>query len=124
MLAICHACLMHHTARGVLGGTVVLPIASWERRFISKERFAVDTAEGDDSVHRLNDTAEADKSGRGEGEFGGEENGGDGGADGFMDGFYGMMLMSSTHHRFAGLFTLRKPGMLPVTQLLVRGSPV
>ena len=43
--------------------------------------------------------------------------------DGFKDGFYGMMLMSSTHHRFAGLFTIRKPGVLPVTQFLVRGSP-
>ena len=96
----------------------MLPIASWERRFISKERF-VETAEDDDSVHRLNDTAEADKSGPGKGESGGEGNG-----DDFMDGFYGMMLMSSTHHRFAGLFTIRKPGVLPVTQLLVRGSPV
>ena len=36
---------------------------------------------------------------------------------------YGMMLMSSTHHRFAGLFTIRRPGARPVTQLLVRGSP-
>merc|ERR1719223_1808325 len=33
-----------------------------------------------------------------------------------------MMLMSSTHHRFAGLFTIRRPGARPVTQLLVRGS--
>ena len=103
----------------------MLPIASWERRFISKEQFVVDTAEGDDdSVHRLNDTAEADKSGQGEGESGGDEGNGDRGvADGFKDGIYGMMLMSSTHHRFAGLFTIRKPGVLPVTQFLVRGSP-
>ena len=39
------------------------------------------------------------------------------------DGLYGVMLMSSTHHRFAGLFTIRRPGARPVTQLLVRGSP-
>ena len=39
------------------------------------------------------------------------------------DRHYGMMLMSSTHHRFAGLFTIRKPGAPAVTQLLVRGSP-
>ena len=51
---------------------------------------------------------------------GGEEDGSDGSADGRL---HGMMLMSSTHHRFAGLFTIRKPGALPVTQLLVRGSP-
>ena len=103
----------------------MLPIAGWERRFISKERLVVDTAEGnDDSVHRLNDTAEADKSSQGDGESGGDDEGnGDLVADGFKDGFYGMMLMSSTHHRFAGLFTIRKPGVLPVTQLLVRGSP-
>ena len=82
----------------------MLPIASWERRFIG-ERQLIDTAQSDD----------ADQGG-------GEVEGG-GGSGGSADGFYGMMLMSSTHHRFAGLFTIRKPGAPPVTQLLVRGSP-
>ena len=101
------------------GGTytsIVLPIASWERRFIWERQF-IDTAEGDDSSQ-----AEGDNSGQAEGDdstFGG---GGDGGSEN-ADGLYGMMLMSSTHHRFAGLFTIRKPGAPPVTQLLVRGSP-
>ena len=99
-----------------IGATVVLPIASWERRFIWERRF--DEAEGDDSGQ-----AEGDDSGQAKGDDfelgGGEDDGGDESAD----GFYGMMLMSSTHHRFAGLFTIRRPGAPPVTQLIVRGSP-
>ena len=83
-------CVPHDACKGA---TVVLPIASWERRFIL-ERF-IDTAQSDDFD----------------------------GSDGSADGFYGMMLMSSTHHRFSGLFTIRRPGAPPVTQLLVRGSP-
>ena len=82
----------------------MLPIASWERRFIGEQQ-SVDTAQSDDAGHG-----------------GGEVEGG-GGSGGSTDGFYGMMLVSSTHHRFAGLFTIRKPGAPPVTQLLVRGSP-
>ena len=111
----------------------MLPIASWERRFIGKEHLVDtaegdtaegdtaegDTAEGDDTIQRLNAMAEADDSSQDGVEFGGGENGGGGSAD----DFYGMMLMSSTHHRFSGLFTIRKPGAPPVTQLLVRGSP-
>ena len=79
----------------------MLPIASWERRFI--------------------DMAQSDDVGQGGGEVkvgSGEEGGG-----GSAGGSYGMMLMSSTHHRYAGLFTIRKLGARPVTQLLVRGSP-
>ena len=53
----------------------------------------------------------------------GDDSGSGGEEGGSADGLHGMMLMSSTHHRFAGLFTIRKPGALPVTQLLVRGSP-
>ena len=111
----------------------MLPIAGWERRFILERRF-INTAEGDNSGQVEGDDsgqaegdgsgrAEADDSGRAKGddsEFSGGEDGGGGNAD----GFYGMMLMSSTHHRFAGLFTIRKPGAPPATQLLVRGSPV
>ena len=82
----------------------MLPIASWERRFIGERRF-IDTAQSDDAD-------------QGEGEVEGG-----GGSGGSADGFYGMMLMSSTHHRFSGLFTIRRPGAPPVTQLLVRGSP-
>ena len=78
----------------------MLPIASWERRYILERRF-IDTAQKDVF------------------DGGGGEDGGGGSAD----GFYGMMLMSSTHHRFSGLFTIRRPGAPPVTQLLVRGSP-
>uniref|UniRef100_A0A7S0F1E8 Uncharacterized protein n=1 Tax=Phaeocystis antarctica TaxID=33657 RepID=A0A7S0F1E8_9EUKA len=80
------------------GATIVLPIASWERRFIL-ERF-IDTAQSDDF----------------------DGGGGEDGSGGSADGFYGVMLMSSTHHRYAGLFTIRKLGARPVTQLLVRGS--
>ena len=102
----------------------MLPIAGWERRFIWERRF--DEAEGDDSGQAKGDDsgqAEGDDSGQAKGddfELGGVEDGGDGTAD----GFYGMMLISSTHHRFAGLFTIRKPGAPPVTQLLVRGPLV
>ena len=85
-----------HASDACLGATIMLPIANWKRRFI--------------------DMAQSDDAGQGEGEV---EGGG-----GSIDGFYGMMLMSSTHHRFAGLFTIRKPGAPPVTQLLVRGLPV
>ena len=81
----------------------MLPTASWERRFIGERQF-IDTAQSDDA-----------------GQGGGEVEGG-GGSGGSIDGVYGMMLVSSTHHRFAGLFTIRKPGAPPVTQLLVRGS--
>ena len=85
----------------ITGATIVLPIAGWERRFIW-ERRVIDTAQRSSS----------------------EGGGGEDEAGGSADGFYGMMLMSSTHHRFAGLFTIRRPGAPPVTQLLVRGSPV
>ena len=83
-------CVPHDACKGA---TIVLPIASWERRFILER--SIDTAQSDDFD--------------GSGES--------------ADGFYGMMLMSSTHHRFSGLFTIRRPGAPPVTQLLVRGSP-
>ena len=76
----------------------MLPIASWERRFI-------DLAQGND----------AGQSG-GEVEVGSGEDGSSGGAD-------GVMLISTTHHRYAGLFTIRKAGAPPVTKLLIRGSP-
>ena len=99
-----HAFHMHCPHDACKGATIVLPIASWERRFIG-ERQLIDTAQSDDAGH-------------GEGEVEGG-----GGSGGSVDGFYSMMLMSSTHHRFAGLFTIRKPGAPPVTQLLVRGSP-
>ena len=134
----CHAIHTHALQHDVdvdvcTGATIVLPIAGWERRFILERRF-INTAEGDDSGQVEGDDsgqaegdgsgrAEADDSGRVEAddsEFGGGEDGGGGNAD----GFYGMMLMSSTHHRFAGLFTIRKPGSPTVTQLLVRGPPV
>ena len=123
-----------------VGATVVLPIASWERRFIWERRF--DEAEGDDSGQSKSDDsgqakgddsgeAEGDDSGQAEGDDSGQAKGNDfelggveDGGDGIADGFYGMMLISSTHHRFAGLFTIRKPGAPPVTQLLVRGPPV
>ena len=82
----------------------MLPIASWERRFIG-ERQLIDTTQSDDA-----------------GQGGGEVEGG-GGSGGTADGVYSMMLVSSTHHRFAGLFTIRRPGAPPVTKLLVRGSP-
>ena len=99
----------------------MLPIASWERRFIWERRL-VDMAENDDSSQ-----PEGDDSGQAGGDDSGQADGDDsefgGGEGGSADGFYGMMLMSSTHHRFAGLFTIRKPGAPPVTQLLVRGSP-
>eukprot|EP00964_Phaeocystis_antarctica_P061514 scaffold36782_cov66-Phaeocystis_antarctica.AAC.3 len=94
--AACDACI---------GATIVLPIASWERRFIEEQQL-IDMAEGDDT-------------GEGKVEIGSAEDGGDGSAD----GVYSMMLMSSTHHRFAGLFTIQRSGASPVTQLLVRGSP-
>merc|ERR1719424_628955 len=95
--------VLSFTVDYLAGATIVLPIASWERRFIGERRF-IDTAQSDDAD-------------QGEGEVEGG-----GGSGGSADGFYGMMLMSSTHHRFAGLFTIRKPGAPPVTQLLVRGS--
>ena len=110
----------------------MLPIASWERRFI---------------LPTLMTQSDEAAQGGGEVEVGSGENGSGGGADGQSDeagqggvkvevgsgedgsaggadGPFGMMLVSSTHHRFAGLFTIRKPGAPPVTQLLVRGSPV
>ena len=104
-----------------IGATIVLPIASWERRFILERRF-IDTAEDDSGLAKGDDSGQAkgDDSGQAKGDGGGE----DGGGGGSANGFYGMMLMSSTHHRFAGLFTIRRPGAPPVTQLLVRGSPV
>ena len=134
----CHAIHTHALQHDVdvdvcTGATIVLPIAGWERRFILERRF-INTAEGDDSGQVEGDDsgqaegdgsgrAEADDSGRAEAddsEFGvGEDGGG-----GIADGFYSMMLMSSTHHHFAGLFTIRKPGAPPATQLLVRGPPV
>ena len=83
----------------------MLPIASWERRFIQEQQL-IDIAEGDDT-------------GEGKVEIGSTEDGGGGSAD----GVYSMMLISSTHHRFPGLFTIQKSGASPVTQLLVRGSP-
>eukprot|EP00964_Phaeocystis_antarctica_P069567 scaffold42292_cov67-Phaeocystis_antarctica.AAC.2 len=89
-------CVPHDACKGA---TIVLPIASWERRFIL-ERF-IDTAQSDDF----------------------DGGGGEDGSGGSADGFYGVMLMSSTHHRFSGLYTIRRPGAPPVTQLLVRGSP-
>ena len=79
----------------------MLPIASWERRFIN--------------------IAQSDDTGQSGGEV--EVSSGEVGTSGGADDFYGMMLMSSTHHRYAGLFTIRKPGAPSVTQLLVRGLP-
>ena len=136
----CHAIHTHALQHDVdvdvdvcTGATIVLPIAGWERRFILERRF-INTAEGDDSGQAEGDgsgRAEADDSGRAEADDSGrveaddsDLGGGEDGGGGNADGFYGMMLMSSTHHRFAGLFTIRKPGAPPATQLLVRGSPV
>ena len=190
-----------------IGATIMLPIASWERRFIlptlmaqsddaaiaaaaiaAAAHDAAHAAAAHDDAHtaatnatvaheavtiaagahaaaataanatvaaandaaahaaaHAADHAAAGQSG-GEVEVGSGENGSGGGADGQSDeagqggvkvevgsgedgsaggadGSFGMMLVSSTHHRFAGLFTIRKPGAPPVTQLLVRGSP-
>ena len=82
------------------------------------------------------DMAQSNDTGKGEAEVGSgdqsagqpegddSESGGEGDGNGRgADGLYGVMLMSSTHHRFAGLFTIRRPGARPVTQLLVRGLP-
>ena len=108
----------------------MLPIASWERRFISSTLMAqsddagqgggeVEISSGEDGNGGGADGQSNDAGqGGGEVEVGSGEDGNSGGAD----SFYGMMLMSSTHHRYAGLFTIRKPGAPPVTQLLVRGS--
>ena len=108
----------------------MMPIASWERRFISSTLMAqsddagqgggeVEISSGEDGNGGGADGQSNDaRPGGGEVEVGSGEVGNGGGAD----SFYGVMLMSSTHHRYAGLFTIRKPGALPVTQLLVRGS--
>ena len=100
--------VLSFTVDYLAGATILLPIVSWERRFI-RERRLINTAQSDDA-----------------GQGGSEVEGGSGedGGGGSADGSYGMMLMSSTHHRFAGLFTIRKPGSPTVTQLLVRGPPV
>ena len=123
------------------GATVRLPIVSWERRFIDMaqsndaDQGVVEVGSGDGSAGQPEGAVSAsggEKDGSGgsgdgsagqqpegdDSESGGEEDGSIGSAD----GLHGMMLMSSTHHRYAGLFTIRKPGAPPVTQLLVRGS--
>ena len=92
---LCGAC-HRHTFDACIGATIMLPITSWERRFI--------------------DMAQNDDAGKGGGEVGSGEDGSGGGAD-------GVMLISTTHHRYAGLFTIRKAGAPPVTKLLIRGSP-
>ena len=103
------------------GATIMLPIASWERRFI-------DMAQGNDAGQSGGEVevgSGEDGSGGGAGQAKGDDSdfgGGEDGGSGSVDGLYGMMLMSSTHRRYAGLFTIRKPGAPAVTQLLVRGS--
>ena len=115
----------------------MLPITSWERRSISSSLMAqsddagqgggeVEISSGEDEIS----SGEDGNGGGADGQSndarpgGGEEVGsGEVGNGGGADSFYGVMLMSSTHHRYAGLFTIRKPGAPPVTQLLVRGSP-
>ena len=109
--------------RVLVGATIVLPIASWERRFISEQRLDLSRNSKQHVGMKQNDDA-----GQGGGEDGTADSSADGSADGSAndvsgDGFYGMMLMSSTHHRFSGLFTIRGPRSPPVTQLLVRGAP-
>ena len=115
----------------------MLPITSWERRSISSSLMAqsddagqgggeVEISSGEDEISSGEDgngggaDGQSNDAGQGGGEV--EVGSGEDGNSGGADSFYGMMLMSSTHHRYAGLFTIRKPGALPVTQLLVRGS--
>ena len=115
----------------LVGATVVLSITSWERRFILEQRL-VDLVQNDNAgleqwlvelaMAQNNTAGEVNSTAQGEGEV--EGGSGEDKSGGSADGSYGMMLMSSTHHHFAGLFTIRKPGAPPVTQLLVRGSPV
>ena len=82
------------------GATIRLPIVSWERRFIDigqnndAGQGEVEVGSGDGMAGQL----EGDDS-----ESGGEDDGSGGSAD----GLHGMMLMSSTHHRYAGLLTIQ-----------------
>ena len=100
------------------GARIRLPIVSWERRFIDMAQSS-DAGKGEAEVGSGDQSAGQQPEGDDYSESGGEGDGNGRGAD----GLYGVMLMSSTHHRFAGLFTIRRPGARPVTQLLVRGSP-
>lgn len=93
-----HVILVHCT-----GAKASLSVAGWERRF-------VDTLGLDDVSHGEGDRENSDGAGQG-----------DRGEAGNGNGIYGMMLISSTHHRFSGLFTTRGPRAPPLTQLLVRG---
>ena len=104
------------------GARITLPIVSWERRFIDMGQ-SNDAGQGEVEVSSKDGSA-----GQPEGDD--SESGGNmshtadiGSGEDVGNRRYGMMLMSSTHHRYAGLFTIRKPGALPVTRLLVRGSP-
>jgi len=109
----------------------MLPIASWERRFISPTFMAQsdEAAQGGVVVevgsgeNGSGGGADGQNGEVGQGEVKVEVGNGEDGSTGGADGSFDMMLVSSTHHRFAGLFTIRKPGAPPVTQLLVRGSP-
>ena len=105
----------------------MLPITSWERRLIDMAQSdeagqgggEVEISSGEDGSGGGADGQSNDaRPGGDEVEVGSGEDGNGGGAD----SVFGVMLMSSTHHRYAGLFTIRKPGSPPVTQLLVRGS--
>ena len=106
----------------------MLPIASWERRFIDMAQSDdVDQGGGEVEVGSGEDGngggADGQNGEAGQGGVKVEVGNGEDGSTGGADGSFGMMLVSSTHHHFAGLFTIRKPGAPPVTQLLVRGSP-
>ena len=113
-----------------IGATIMLPIASWERRFISPTFMAQsdEAAQGGVVVevgsgeNGSGGGADGQNGEVGQGEVKVEVGNGEDGSTGGADGSFDMMLVSSTHHRFAGLFTIRKPGAPPVTQLLVRGS--
>ena len=126
-----------------------LPIVSWERRFIDMGQ-SKDTGQGEVEVG--SEDGSAGQPGGDDSESGGNMSDIGSGEDVEEEGEvvnmtsenlgsrrlfqlpgpqrrrlddrrYGMMLMSSAHHRYAGLFTIRKPGASPVTQILVRGSP-
>ena len=103
----------------------MLPVASWERRFISEQQL-INFAARDDSSQGEVEVSSGDvgvDNGSSEEDGSGSISADNSSAERITnaDGSYGMMLISSTHHRFAGLFTIRRPGATSVTQLLVRG---
>ena len=108
-----------------IGATIVLPVASWERRFISEQQLINFAARDDSSLGEV-EVSSGDvgvDNGSSEEDGSGSISADNSSAERITnaDGSYGRMLISSTHHRFAGLFTIRRPGAPSVTQLLVRG---